>query len=54
MNSKKAVLILNFLFFFVIQVMSQASFSGDDLGSVFNRAMDLYNKEKYAPAIRLV
>lgn len=53
MNSKKAVLILNFLFTFIIQVMSQASFSGDDLSSVFNRAMDLYNKEKYAAAIRL-
>lgn len=53
MNSKKTVLILNFLFFFILQVMSQASFSGDDLGSLFNRAMDLYNKEKYAPAIRL-
>ena len=33
--------------------MSQASFSGNDLGSDFNRAMDLYNKEKYAAAIRL-
>jgi TolA-binding protein len=53
MNSKKAVLIINFLFAFIIQVMSQASFSGDDLSSVFNRAMDLYNKEKYAAAIRL-
>jgi TolA-binding protein len=53
MNSKKAVLIFNFLFAFIIQVMSQASFSGDDLGSVFSRAMDLYNKEKYAAAIRL-
>jgi TolA-binding protein len=53
MNSKKTVLILNFLFVFIIQVMSQASFSGDDLGSVLNRAMDLYNKEKYAAAIRL-
>jgi TolA-binding protein len=53
MNSKKAVLILIFLFAFIIQVTSQSSFSGDDLGSVFKRAMDLYNKEKYAAAIRL-
>jgi TolA-binding protein len=53
MNSKKAVLILNFLFIFIFQAMPQTSFSGDDLGSVFNRAMDLYNKEKYAAAIRL-
>jgi TolA-binding protein len=53
MNSKKAVLIFNFLFAIIIQVMSQASFSGNDLGSDFNRAMDLYNKDKYAAAIRL-
>ena len=53
MNSKKALLIFNFLFIIIIQVMSQASFSGNDLGSDFNRAMDLYNKEKYAAAIRL-
>ena len=53
MNSKKAFLIFNFLFIVIIPVMSQASFSGNDLGSEFNRAMDLYNKEKYAAAIRL-
>jgi TolA-binding protein len=53
MNSKKAVLIFNFLFAIIIQVMSQASFSGNDLGSDFNSAMDLYNKDKYAAAIRL-
>jgi TolA-binding protein len=53
MNSKKALLIFNFLFIIIIQVMSQSSFSGNDLGSDFNRAMDLYNKEKYAAAIRL-
>ena len=53
MNSRRAILTLNFLFAIIIQVMSQVSFSGDDLGSVFNRAMDMYNKEKYAAAIRL-
>jgi TolA-binding protein len=53
MNSKKALLIFNFLFILIIQVMSQASFSGSDLGSDFNRAMDLYSKEKFAAAIRL-
>lgn len=31
----------------------QTSFSGDDIRSDFNRAMDLYNKEKYAPAIMI-
>lgn len=53
MNSKKVLLICNFLFIIIVQVMSQASFSGNDLGSDFNRAMDLFNKEKYAAAIRL-
>jgi tetratricopeptide (TPR) repeat protein len=53
MNSKKALLIFNFLFILIIQVVAQTSFSGNDLGSDFNRAMDLYNKEKYAAAIRL-
>src|SRR5512136_924693 len=53
MNSKKALLVFNFLFIIIIQGLSQASFSGLDLGSDFNRAMDLYNKEKYAAAIRL-
>jgi len=53
MNSKKVLLIFNFLFIIIVKVMSQASFSGNDLGSDFNRAMDLFNKEKYAAAIRL-
>ncbi len=53
MNIKKSVLIINFLFVVVSQVISQVSFSGNDLGSEFNRGMDLFNKEKYAPAIKL-
>jgi TolA-binding protein len=53
MNMKKAVLIFNFLFIIIIHVFSQASFSAVDLTSGFKRAMDLYNKEKYAAAIRL-
>jgi len=53
MNSKKAVLISGFLFAFIIQGISQVSFSGDDIRSEFNMAMDLFNKEKYAAAIRL-
>ncbi|MFZ0282914.1 MAG: tetratricopeptide repeat protein [Bacteroidales bacterium] len=53
MNIKKSVLIINFLFMVLSQVISQVSFSGSDLGSEFNRGMDLFNKEKYAPAIKL-
>lgn len=53
MNSKRVLFIFNLLFILIVQAMSQASFSGKDLGSDFNRAMDLFNKEKYAAAIRL-
>ena len=53
MNSKKAVLIIGFLFAFIIHGISQVSFSGDDIRSEFSMAMDLFTKEKYAAAIRL-
>jgi TolA-binding protein len=53
MNSKKAFLFFNFFFAFIIPVISQVSFSGDDLRSEFKRAMDLFSKEKYAAAIRI-
>lgn len=53
MNIKKSILILIFPLVVISQVVSQVSFSGSDLGSEFNRGMDLFNKEKYAPAIKL-
>ncbi|MDP4222459.1 MAG: tetratricopeptide repeat protein [Bacteroidota bacterium] len=53
MNRKKSVLILLFLWALILNGFSQAAFSGSDLGSDLNRAMDLYNKEKYGAAIRL-
>jgi TolA-binding protein len=53
MNSKRRIVTIVFLFTLVLQSFAQSSFSGDDLRSDFNRAMDLYNKEKYATAIRL-
>jgi TolA-binding protein len=37
----------------LLPALAQTSFSGDDIRSDFNRAMDLYNKEKYAPAIMI-
>lgn len=37
----------------MLPAVAQTSFSGEDLRSDFNRAMDLYNKEKYAPAIMI-
>lgn len=53
MNSKRRVLTLIFLFAMLLPAAPQTSFSGDDIRSDFNRAMDLYNKEKYAPAIMI-
>ena len=53
MNRKKSVLTISFLFAFVFNGFSQIAFSGNDLESDFNRAMDLFNKEKYSAAIQL-
>jgi TolA-binding protein len=53
MNSKRIVLTFIFLIAMLLPAVAQPSFSGDDIRSDFNRAMDLYNKEKYAPAIMI-
>jgi tetratricopeptide (TPR) repeat protein len=53
MNMIKYVFVAGILFGSVIQALSQVSFSSLDTGSDFNRAMELYNKEKYPAAIRL-
>jgi TolA-binding protein len=53
MNIRKLLFIFILLFIAIGQAVPQDSFSGDDIRSEFNRAMDLFNKEKYAPAIRL-
>ncbi len=53
MNIRKLLFIFILLFVATGQAVPQDSFSGDDIRSEFNRAMDLFNKEKYAPAIRL-
>ena len=53
MNIKKLLLIFNLFFVAAAQAFPQAAFSGEDHRSDFVRAMDLFNKEKYAPAIRL-
>ena len=38
---------------FLVQLYGQMPFTDKELGSEFNRAMELFNKEKYAAAIRL-
>jgi TolA-binding protein len=38
---------------FVFKASSQVPFTGKELGSEFNRGMELFNKEKYPAAIRL-
>lgn len=53
MNRKKIILIFSFLLVFIIQISSQVPFLGREIGSEFNRAMELFNKEKYPAAIRL-
>jgi TolA-binding protein len=53
MNRNNLVLIFSFLMVFTFQVSSQLPFTSKELGSEFNRGMDLFNKEKYPAAIRL-
>jgi TolA-binding protein len=53
MNRKKTILIFNALFISIIQITAQIPFVGPELGSDFNRGMELFNKEKYPAAIRL-
>jgi len=57
-DSKYAFVFITFLIIFIInlfvlEVSSQVPFTGKDIGSDYNRAMDLFNKEKYPAAIRL-
>ena len=47
-------LISLFLSLPVFQVSSQVPFTGKELGSEFNRGMELFNKEKYPAAIRIL
>src|SRR5512133_2428469 len=53
MNRNKLILIFSFLLFVIIPVSSQVPFTSKEISSESNRAMELFNKEKYAAAIRL-
>ncbi|MBI5009719.1 MAG: hypothetical protein HZB98_08765, partial [Bacteroidia bacterium] len=54
MNRRKLILISGFLLIFLVQLSAQVPFTGEELGSEFNRGMELFYKEKYAGAIRLL
>jgi len=54
MDRKKSLLIILLLFVIFPDIFSQVSFSGEDLRSDYKAGMDLYNKEKYASAIKLL
>lgn len=53
MNRKKAILLFSTLLIFIIQVPAQLPFTGPEIGSEFQRGMELFGKEKYPAAIRL-
>jgi TolA-binding protein len=53
MNRNRLILIFSFLFFVIFPLSSQVPFTSKEIGSEFNRAMELFNKEKYPAAIRL-
>jgi TolA-binding protein len=48
-----ALILLIILFLPFRNASAQVSFTGKEIGSEYNRAMDLFNKEKYPAAIRL-
>ncbi|MCU0474206.1 MAG: tetratricopeptide repeat protein [Bacteroidales bacterium] len=54
MNRKRSVLIFGFLLLCIIHAPAQVPFTGKELGSEFNRGMELFNKEKYPGAISLL
>jgi TolA-binding protein len=53
MNKNKSVFITLLLLTFTIQLSAQLPFTDKELGSEFNRGMELFYKEKYPAAIRL-
>lgn len=54
MNRNQSVIILLLLLSIFPDLLAQVSFSGEDMRSEYKTGMDLYNKEKYAPAIKLL
>jgi len=53
MNRNKIILIFSSLLLLLVEVSSQVPFTSKEIGSEFNRGMELFRKEKYPAAIRL-
>ncbi len=53
MNKNRLVFAFTFLLGVIIQAESQVPFAGKELGSEFNRGMELFKKEKYPSAIKM-
>ncbi|MFH0841318.1 MAG: tetratricopeptide repeat protein [Bacteroidota bacterium] len=53
MNRNRYFFTLSLLVIFSLNAVSQVLFTGDELASDLTRGMELFNKEKYAAAIRL-
>jgi TolA-binding protein len=53
MNRNKLIFIFYFLLIFLLPLSAQVPFTVSEIGSEFNRGIELYNKEKYPAAIRL-
>ena len=54
MNRNKLISIFSFLLIFIVKVSSQVPYTGKEISSEFIRGMELFNKEKYPAAIRLL
>lgn len=52
MNKNKSILILLFLIIVFTQISAQIFLTGKEMGSDFNRGMEMFNKEKFPAAIR--
>jgi len=54
MNSIRTILIFIFLHLFVFKVSSQVALLSEEISSEFNRGMEMFGREKYPAAIRLL
>ena len=53
MNRNRFILLYSLIFLLTISTNGQVPFTSNELGSEYNRGLELFNKEKYAAAINL-